>query len=295
MQEFHYRLPKRTAGWRPGAHPGSSQGAGQEFVSHMRLFDRMDPRRLDLRASLRDPRGDWLVRVTRQRVGVPVMALVDISASMNFGARRTKLDVVADFLEAMGASAFRIGDPCGMTAFDDTHHEDWYQPPTLARGAGHRMSALVRNIAEDGKHATHPTRAAREHAHQAHGLAEAAMRLAGRPTLVFVISDFHWSLESFGSALDLMPQAHVVPIVVWDEAETTPPTRDGIAVLGDAEAGAHRTLWLRPRLREAWRNAVAERRAAIASFCTQRQVRPFFMQGRFNADAMSEYFLEAEA
>ena len=42
-REFHYRLPQRIGGWRPGSHRGSSLGAGQEFVSHMRLYDRPDP------------------------------------------------------------------------------------------------------------------------------------------------------------------------------------------------------------------------------------------------------------
>ena len=43
-QEFHYRLPYRVGGWRPGAHPGTRLGAGQEFVSHMSLYARPDPR-----------------------------------------------------------------------------------------------------------------------------------------------------------------------------------------------------------------------------------------------------------
>ena len=75
-QEFHYRLAHRSSGWRPGAHPGTRLGAGQEFVSHMSLYARPDPRRLDLRASLRDLSGNWLVRVHRQRASVPVHAIV---------------------------------------------------------------------------------------------------------------------------------------------------------------------------------------------------------------------------
>src|SRR5512141_2004802 len=106
VQEFHYRLPYRVGSQRPGSHPGSSLGAGQEFVSHMSLYDRPDPRRLDLRASLRSLGGDWLVRVNRQRAGVPVHVIADVSASMSFGSRRTKLDVAADFVEALGQSAF---------------------------------------------------------------------------------------------------------------------------------------------------------------------------------------------
>ena len=80
----------------------------------MSLYDRPDPRRLDLRASLRDIRGDWLVRVNRQRAAVPVQVIVDVSASMGFGSPRPKLQVVADFVEALGQSAFRVGDALGM-------------------------------------------------------------------------------------------------------------------------------------------------------------------------------------
>src|SRR5215467_4482774 len=113
VAEFHYRLPRRLGAWRPGSHPASSLGAGQEFVSHMSLYDRPDPRRLDLRASLRDIRGDWLIRVNRQRAAVPVYVIVDVSASMAVGSHVPKLHVVADFVEALGQSAFRVGDAVG--------------------------------------------------------------------------------------------------------------------------------------------------------------------------------------
>src|SRR5215472_2543347 len=115
--DFYYRLPHRARGHRLGAHPGSRLGPGQEFVSHMNLHDRPDPRRLDLRASLRNLREGWLVRVYRQRAAVPVNVVVDVSASMSFGAHRPKLAVVADFIEALARSAFRMGDPIGMLAF----------------------------------------------------------------------------------------------------------------------------------------------------------------------------------
>ena len=34
---------------------------------------------------------------------------------MHFGAGKTKLEVVADFIEALGQSVFRAGDALGMT------------------------------------------------------------------------------------------------------------------------------------------------------------------------------------
>ncbi|KAB7631796.1 MxaS protein, partial [Verminephrobacter sp. Larva24] len=50
LHEFHYRLPARAGGFRPGSHLGRSLGPGQEFATHVRLFDNPDPRRIDLRA-----------------------------------------------------------------------------------------------------------------------------------------------------------------------------------------------------------------------------------------------------
>jgi hypothetical protein len=280
-QEFHYRLPYRVGGWRPGAHPGTRLGAGQEFVSHMSLYARPDPRRLDLRASLRDLSNDWLVRVHRQRASVQVHAIVDVSASMAFGARKTKLQVAADFVEALGQSAGRVGDAVGMVAFDATDRADLFVPAVVSRGIGALMASMLRQ--------------AETAARGFEGLETAAQRIAGRRGLVFLVSDFHWPLERLNPFLDFLAHALVVPIIVWDPAEIEPPALDALAPLSDAESGARRTLWLRPKLRSQWRAAVARRRAELDGLFAARAIRPFYVVGAFDAEAMSQYFLEASA
>jgi len=280
-QEFHYRLPYRVGGWRPGAHPGTRLGAGQEFVSHMSLYDRPDPRRLDLRASLRDLSGNWLVRVHRQRASVPVHAIVDVSASMAFGARQTKLQVAADFVEALGQSAGRVGDAVGMAAFDAAERADLFVPAVVSRGIGALMASVLRQ--------------AETAARGFEGLEAAVQRIAGRRGLVFLVSDFHWPLERLNAILDLLAHAYVVPIIVWDPAEIEPPALDALAPLRDAESGARRTLWLRPKLRSQWRDAVARRRTELDGLLAARAIRPFYVFGEFDAEAMSQYFLEAGA
>ena len=281
LQELHYRLPDRVGGHRLGSHPGSSLGAGQEFVSHVSLYDRPDPRRLDLRASLRNLRGGWLVRVYRQRAGIPVHVVVDVSSSMSFGAHRSKLQVAAEFVEALGRSAFRVGDPLGMRAFDAKERTDLLVPPLLSRGMGSVMAAMLQQCATS--------------AGGVEGLEQAALNLAGREGLVFLVSDFHWPLDRLGGVLDLLTRAYVVPMIVWDPAEIEPPTRDGLAALRDAETGVRRTLWMRPKLRTQWRDAVAKRRAELNGFFAARSARPFYVTGTFDGEAMSQYFFEAAA
>jgi len=282
--EFHYRFPDRVRGYRPGSHPALSTGPGQGFVSHARLYDRPDPRRLDLRASLRSLDGDWLVRVNRQRAGVSVHAVVDVSESMRFGAR-TKLQVAGEFLESLVVSAFRAGDAAGMLAFDSDERPDLFVPALVSRGAGSLMAERLEEVAEAGPHAHAPH-------HGGRGLERTVTRLVGREGLVFIVSDFHWPLDSLPRVLDLLAPAVVVPIVVWNHAEIEPPIDSGFALLDDAESGAQRSLWLRPALRNRWREAVAKRRSDLERIFSAGSARPFYVSGAFDAEALSRYFIE---
>jgi hypothetical protein len=277
-QEFHYRFPRRGGGWRQGSHAGSSLGLGQEFVSHRRLYDWPDPRRLDLRASVRDVRSDWLVRVNRQRVSVPVYVIVDVSASMGFGSHGRKLQVAADFVEALGPSAFRVGDAVGMFAFDRHAREDLFVPALLSRGMGNLMASMLTQC---------QTSAA-----GSEGLQEVALDIAGRQSLIFLLSDFHWPLACLTQLLEVLASSHVVPMVIWDAAELQPPAKDALMPLRDMESGSQRTLWMRPRLRARWAEAVEERRTQLVAACEPYGSHPFFVCGNFDSDALSRYFFE---
>ena len=247
----------------------------------MSLYDRPDLRRLDLRASVRNLGGGWLVRVNRQRAGIPVHVVADVSASMRFGSPNSKLHVVAEFVEALGQSAFRVGDALGMLAFDARERTDLFVPAHLSRGTGGYMASRLRDCDST--------------AGGIEGLEQAALRLAGRQSLVFLASDFHWPLDRLGGVLDLLVHAYVVPIVVWDRAETEPPADNALAALRDSESGVRRTLWIRPKVRDKWREAVANRRATLDRLFSERAIRPFYMNGAFDGEAMSHYFFEAAA
>lgn len=283
-QEFHYRLPARFGGARPGAHRGASLGSGQAFADHRRLLDRPDPRRLDLRASLRDMRHEWLVRIQRQRTAVPVHALIDLSASMHFGADKTKLEVAAEFVEALGQSVFRAGDALGVMGFDAGAREDVFMPLRQARGLGSAMATRLRGL--------RPQQAGQG---SVQGLEACVARLARSRGLVFIVSDFHWPVDKLGGVLDLLAPACVVPMIAWDPAETEPPDARALLAVSDAETGERRTLWLRESLRTRWREAVAARRAQLHALFAAHGAAAFHLDGRFDAEALSRHFLEVVA
>lgn len=251
---------------------------------HGRLFDYPDPRRLDLRASVRAARSEWLVRVHLQRAAVPVQVLADVSASMRFGTRQTKLQVAADFVEALGYSAFRVGDPLGMLAFDTRARNDLFMPARSGRGIGNLLATMLRESTSEASGGD-----------TADALQRIASTLAGRQALVFLVSDFHWPLAGLPAVLDLLVHAFVVPIVVWDSAETAPPEGGPLLALADAESGARRTLWLRGSVRERWHEGVVRRRMELSRMFGKRGMQPFYIESAFDPEAMSRYFLEAVA
>lgn len=282
--EFVYRLQGSPGGSRPGMHGSRREGQGLSFARHGPLLDHPDPRRLDLRASLRSVPREWLVRINRQRSAVTLEAVVDVSASMHVGptSTRGKLGVAEDFVTALGTSAFRSGDRVGMMAFDHTRRDTLRVSARAARGIGVAMAeSLDVCDARDAR------------AGSLAGLTACAEAASGSAALVFIVSDFHWPLDGIGAALDTFAAKRIVPIVLWDGSELEPPgSRSGWVTLADAENGRRRHLWLNARTRERWRERVAARRAELDARFAECGVQPFHVTGAFDAEALTRYFME---
>jgi hypothetical protein len=101
VDEFQYRIAWPAPGFFPGCHKSRRGESGLAFRGHASLLAARDPRRLDLMASLRNPLGEWVVRVYEQPMSIPVILLADLSGSMGCGERTRNLGVLADFAESL--------------------------------------------------------------------------------------------------------------------------------------------------------------------------------------------------
>ena len=280
MQEFHYKVGWRARGQRQGFHASASQGSGMEFVGHAPLAGYGDPRRIDIRASLANPTGEWLVRLHRTRAALPVCVVLDLSASMGFAGVRRKLDVVRQFVASAGFSARRTGDAFGLIAADDSIREQVWLPLTHARSAAQTALARLEGVAAS---------------HGSAGLLEALHWLPRNRALVFLVSDFHFPLDMLAQLLDGLAHHDVVPVVVWDDAEARRLPGFGLVELADPETGQRRTVLMRASLRRRWIEAVAQRRGALRDCFIAHRTRPFFVDGDFDADSLTRYFLGDDA
>ena len=276
VPEIHYRTAAPARGHFPGHHRSRSGESGFEFRGQASLLDAPDPRRLDLHASLRDPFGNWIVRVYSQRKSIPVAIVADLSASMGFEGAHRKLDVLADFTESLAWSVWRTGDSFGFVGCDEQVRPDLLLPQTRVQGVGQALAGRLRGLSLAGR--------------SAHGLLDAHRQLSRRRSLVFLVSDFHLPLDALKQVLRSLAQHDVVPVVVWDPAEFTIAAQRGLAYGIDPESGERRLVWWRTALREKWASHFAERRHDLLALFRSMRVKPIFVEQGFDADAVTRHF-----
>lgn len=250
-------------------------GGTGAFLGLQSLLTRPNPRRLDLRRSLTDPFGQWLVRNMSERISIPLYVVADVSASM---AATDKREALADLVESAGLSAWRAGDPFGCVAADQRVRDALFRPATHSRGAGTRLGEQLRQFPFDGRSAA--------------GLLEAFQLLGRRRALVLLASDFHFGLDMVVELLGSLAGHFVVPIVVWGQGESAASVpRRGFIEVGDSESAARRFLWLRPRVVERIRTALAHRRTELRAAFGRHGLEPIFIDGTFDPDRLTRHFL----
>ena len=276
VPEFHYRYPGMTSGASPGAHRSQQGEGGFELRASVPISRARDIRRLDLQASLRNPFGEWAVRQFSQRLALTVVLVADVSASMAFAGPPPRQQVLADLADSLAASAWRHGDRFGLVGCDSQVCADLLLPPSRSRGAGLALAAGLRGRVLTGA--------------SADGLLQAWRHLPRQRALVFLVSDFQAPLVQTTTLLASLAHHAVVPVVLWQAQEAGPAASHGLLPLQDPETGQQRHLWWRPALRAQLASQHQQRRAALQQCFAAQRLRPLFVNGVFDADAMTRYF-----
>ena len=274
--EVGYRLDRRVRGIRPGMHPGTETGSGQEPLLQATLLDGRDPRRLDLLASLRDPLRRLLVRRYRQRASIHVQVVADLSASLGFRGRGNRLDTMAGLVSALGYSAARAGDAFGFIGCDEGVRAEFVLPPTRMAGGYLDLAARLRVFTPRGRGSD--------------GLLEAVPMIGHRRSLVFLVSDFHLPLALLDALLTGLSRHQIVPVVLRDSGEAEPANRFGLVRVQDPETGKEQTLLMRPALRQRIRARAEQRLAAVSECLAGHGIRPLVLTDRFDVDRVNRHF-----
>jgi uncharacterized protein (DUF58 family) len=278
LGEISYRPRGRAEGLRPGAHRGRTAGGYGVFLDHVPYLRHPDPRRIDLRMTLRDPFETIYVRRYEQRAAISVYAVVDLSASMRFEGAARKLDLISDLCRSLARSTRRLGDAFGIIGADSHVRQEFFFPAMRRSGReaeiARRFESFVPEVAN------------------ASGLADAAPYLSGKRKLVFLISDFEMPLEQIATILRSLASHDVVPIIVSDSAEEKALPNFGLIEVRDLETGGRRLVMMRPALRRRWLEAAAARRQSLTRLFARYARLPFMLADRLDTDRLSRHLLE---
>ncbi|MGJ0533037.1 MAG: DUF58 domain-containing protein [Methylocystis sp.] len=273
---FTYAIPWRSSSVHFGGHKGTQRGLGFEYRGNVPLVDYPDARRMDLRQSLRDPFEQVQVRLHNQDNTTPVFAVCDLSGSMQYAGRRRKLDIAREIAASAACSAHEAGDLFGFVGY----HSQVEEPLLLPLGAHvHQAFEIIEQLGDFRRLNVGPQ-----------GILEVPQYLSQHRGLVFWISDFHMPLELIAEAFNMMSMHQVIPVVLWDEREYKALPRFGFGNLIDPETGRNRVILFREAVRAQFEAAFAARREALEDMFERFDSPGHFIEGDFDADAMSHYF-----
>jgi uncharacterized protein (DUF58 family) len=276
IQEFSYHIAWRSHSRRPGRHKSNQRGMGMEFRGHTTLLSYPDPRRIDIRQTIRDPMEQVHVRIFNQKSVTPVFVLCDLSGSMQFGSTYKKIEIAADITQSVAQSATRNRDLVGFIGFDDVVREDWLCTLSTRPHTTIEMAEKLRNYL--------PSQVG------SRGVLETVSLLPRERSLIFMVSDFHMPISDLEESLVLMQRHHIVPVVLWDSSEYADLPDFGITNVTDPETGAKRTLFLRKEYKAKILQGFADRRKLIENLFLRFDMQPFFVENNFDASQLSEYF-----
>lgn len=285
-QAFDYHLPWRARGVHSGAHKTSQRGAGTDFTGYISFLNHPDPKRIDMRASLRTIPRQPMVRIFSERASVKVYAVIDASHSMRFVGDANKLQRVTDVVASIAWSANRHGDAFGMLVCDDVIKPELTLQPSFRLDTARQAYTTLQSWQSGALSASSPPVSAK-------ALPLAASKLGQQKALVFLISDFHLPEELLTQTLQAYAAHDLVPIVLWDSAEYLNLPEWGLARVRDMESGVEQTFLMRQALKRRIQQQYQQRRAAITKLCHRYRVRaPLFITSEFDASLFTRHLLE---
>ncbi|MDH5357103.1 MAG: VWA domain-containing protein [Gammaproteobacteria bacterium] len=278
--EFNYRYPHNVFGHIPGAHTGTSLGTGDRFAGFADLFDYPDPRRLDLRASLRNNlstgENSWLVRRYQQRSPITLWMMADLSRSMAIS--NVNHNQLANLTHLIAHSAIGLGDRFALAGFDSDLRRDVSMMPTRQRS----MPLLAADMIRDAT----PAKSA-----GVNGLISAANMITSTHAIVFLASDFCCDIEVVDKAFRQLSRYTVIPIVWKHDDVNHLPSHAGWTEMRDAETGERRSVWMRPSIKKRWQKTMDEHFEQLTACFMRHRVRPLFAEGDVTGEQLTQYFL----
>lgn len=273
--DLPYRIIWRSRALRQGMHRSAQWGAGGMFRDLVTLLEYPDPRRIDLRQSLRDPFEALHVRRFEEKSQIGVTMLVDVSGSMAFEGRARRMEIVAELAQVFATAVRRAGDTFALYAADDEVRDELGSAPTRSRAGEAGMVERLRAFAPSRRGAS--------------ALVEAAEKIGQKRNLVVIVSDFLLPEAELEALFEALSGHDVLPIRLVNSRESAELPSWGLIELSDLETGRRRLVALRPSLKAEWQRRIEARRSFFRSLAARYGREPFEIIDRIPWDRLGAH------
>jgi uncharacterized protein (DUF58 family) len=194
-----------------GNNLSSLKGDGFEFMELRAYESGDDIRRIDWKSTAKMGQPYVKEFIAERELNVVVILL--ISGSMHFGLQRLKSDVAHNVIQILGLSAIANSDRFSFISY--AKEIEFIQKASKSLAAIHRVSAYLESLSYLQKEL--------DLVH----FEQKIISLLKRKSVVFILSDFVGSY-SFSK---LAKRHEVIPIIIRDSAEESPPPLGGISLI----------------------------------------------------------------
>lgn len=264
---FDYKTPFLLNALRESEHKSKRQGPGSDFYKKSAFLADPNPARIDLSASVTDPFESIYVKTFRQRSKLDVLTLVDGSDSMAISGKADLVDLTEKSIAA------------SVAVRNDNYRS-------------YLLTSSILSVTDPDLLTQHY--AAAQHPDQYHNTAQAfsdiECLLPTRRSLIFLLSDFHWSNDKLNQILNTLSGHYLVPVVIWrsTEYENFPLWR--FVQIRDAETDENRLIFVTPKQKRLIESTFADRRIFLNNQFQRHNCRAFWMIDQFSAQQLSEFF-----
>ena len=274
INQFTYSISWRSRNNSYGNNLSSKIGNDFEYSGSKNFNDHPDLTRIDIKNSITDPYENIYVKTYNLNNPINLVVLCDISSSM-FVSKNNDVMIKA-LSKIIAQSAIDQGDRFGMICFNDSIENNYLLEP------GNNFQYInkwIDGIIFDTNR------------NSSNGIKKIDKYLPEEKSLVFLISDFHYSLKKIDRILGQLSNHHVIPIFISSEGEIRKMPNYGFRKFTDSELDLEHEVFLRPSVKDKILSDYEEMKIKIFNVFSKKHLKQIVINGDIDIETIQKYFL----
>ena len=274
INQFTYSISWRSRNNSYGNNLSSKIGNDFEYSGSKNFNDHPDLTRIDIKNSITDPYENIYVKTYNLNNPINLVVLCDISSSM-FVSKNNDVMIKA-LSKIIAQSAIDQGDRFGMICFNDSIENNYLlEPGNNFQYINKWIDGIIFNTNRNSSN----------------GINKIDKYLPEEKSLVFLISDFHYSLKKIDRILGQLSNHHVIPIFISSEGEIKKMPNYGFRKFTDSELDLEHEVFLRPSVKDKILSDYEEMKIKIFNVFSKKHLKQIVINGDIDIETIQKYFL----